>query len=578
MRYEDFDIMIVRSGTGYKAHVVTSPAGEAVTDFKLPFSEIEIENFLLKIGRPRRRVRATGSPEIKAIKDFGKQLYTAVFSGEVQACLSSSLGNLCQSPDCGLRIRLRLSKVPELAGLPWEYLYNPSLNRFLSLSKNTPVVRHLSLPEQIRPCLVKLPIHVLVIISSPAGYPALNVQKEWTKLKEATSDLAESGYLLLERMKNPTIGNLSTHLRRHTCNILHFIGHGGFHRHLGEGVLIFEDDNGSANEVTGERLGTILLDHESLRLAVLNACEGARADDGNPFAGVAQNLIQQRVPAVVAMQFEVTDQAAITFSHSFYRSIAEGESVDAAVAEGRKDVYSKSNDVEWGIPALYLRSSDGKIFDVPPKDQQRAIASGGIRGKQPRRIRLQKHRGIIVSIVAAVVLVVILGFWLRTSKSWQVPPIVEKTLSADMSFKGIKIQDASLTVQDASLGDFRGQFVLLHAWAPWCAPCRVEVPSLVDFLNEYSLELEASGLKFLLVAIDSEEEKIREWIREFGILLPVYSDTEGHLKRQLGIAGMPYSVILDRDGKIIDCWPKTDWQKDGPSLLEVVRTELVTEG
>ena len=44
---------------------------------------------------------------------------------------------------------------------------------------------------------------------------------------------------------------------------------------------------------------------------MLNACEGARADVTNPFAGTAQQLMQQGIPAVVAMQFEITDDAAI---------------------------------------------------------------------------------------------------------------------------------------------------------------------------------------------------------------------------------------------------------------------------
>jgi hypothetical protein len=76
------------------------------------------------------------------------------------------------------------------------------------------------------------------------------------------------------------------------------------------------------------------------------------------------------------MQFEVTDEAAIAFSQTFYESLAVGYPVDAAVAEGRKAVLSLPNPLEWATPVLYLRAPHGRIFDVsvrsaaplPPRD------------------------------------------------------------------------------------------------------------------------------------------------------------------------------------------------------------------
>ena len=88
----------------------------------------------------RRTVRRIESPEMQAAKDFGSKLYKAVFTDEVQSALRSSLDQ-ARAQGSGLRIRLRLNDAPELVDIPWEYLYNPSLNRFLALSVNTPVVR-----------------------------------------------------------------------------------------------------------------------------------------------------------------------------------------------------------------------------------------------------------------------------------------------------------------------------------------------------------------------------------------------------------------------------------------------------
>jgi hypothetical protein len=64
------------------------------------------------------------------------------------------------------------------------------------------------------------------------------------------------------------------------------------------------------------------------------------------------------------MQREISDEAAITLSHEFYAAIAEGYPVDAALAEARKGIFAQNNEIEWATPVLYLRSPDGRIFDI----------------------------------------------------------------------------------------------------------------------------------------------------------------------------------------------------------------------
>ncbi len=131
-------------------------------------------------------------------------------------------------------------------------------------------------------------------------------------------------------------------------------------------MLAFEDEHRMAHLVSGTDLATMIHDHRTLRLVLLNACEGARQSPADPLGGVAQSLVMQGIPAVVAMQFEITDAAATIFSTEFYSAIADGYPIDAALAEARVAVFSSHNDVEWGTPVLYLRASDGRIFDVAP--------------------------------------------------------------------------------------------------------------------------------------------------------------------------------------------------------------------
>ena len=367
--YLNFDLLIRGIETGYRAQVLSSPEGEASSDFRAPFSDLELENFVLRVGRPRRATRRVGSPEIEAVKTLGKGLYEAIFSGEVRACWHSSL-NEAEAKNMGLRLRLRITDAPELNDLPWEYLYNASLNRFLSLSEYTPLVRYLDLPERIRPLAVNTGIEILVMISSPTDYPGLDVEHEWSRLNKALAGLVDSGQVRLKRLPEARLPVLQRELRQGQYHVLHFIGHGGFDRETQQGVLVLCDEAGKGCPLTADHLGTILHDHRCLRLVVLNACEGARSSRADPFSGVAQTLVQQGVPAVIAMQFEVTDEAAITFAEEFYAATADRYPVNAALAAARKAISAANNNIEWGTPVLYLRAPDGQLFsfnrDVPP--------------------------------------------------------------------------------------------------------------------------------------------------------------------------------------------------------------------
>jgi CHAT domain-containing protein len=116
------------------------------------------------------------------------------------------------------------------------------------------------------------------------------------------------------------------------------------------------------------KLGQLLEDERTLRLAVLNACEGARVSREDPFAGVAASLVKNQIPAVVALQLEITDQAAILFAGGLYSALARGMSVDSALASARKAIWADYNDIEWGTPVLFMRVPDGRIFDVQLAD------------------------------------------------------------------------------------------------------------------------------------------------------------------------------------------------------------------
>jgi tetratricopeptide (TPR) repeat protein len=364
LTYLDLDLMFTRDETGYRVQVLRSPAGDGqVAVFDAPFTELELENLALKMGRFRARARRVESAPVAAAKDVGSRLYSAVFADAVHECLRRSLDH-AREENAQLRIRLRLSDCPELANLPWEMLYDQGDDWFIALSNMTPVVRYVQLPDPPRALHVTLPLKILVIRSEPADYPELDLDAEWGHVAEALSELTDAGAIAFTELASPTMGDLRRALVRDSFHVLHYMGHGGFDEQNG-GVLLFADRTGHSVPVTAGDLGVLLRDHISMRLAVLNACEGARTDPADPFAGVADTLVRRGIPAVVAMQFEFSDDAAIEFAPALYGALAAGLPVDAAVGEARKAVYTVSP-LEWATPVLYLRAADGQLFDITP--------------------------------------------------------------------------------------------------------------------------------------------------------------------------------------------------------------------
>ena len=368
LKYDDFDVQIEPAGDKYRVRLLNAPTGQATTDFVLPFTDVELGNFLARIGQVRRSMRRVDAPELQAAKEFGGKLFNSIFSGEMIAQLRGSMEQAADR-EHGLRIRLRLTDVPALGDLPWEFLYDANQNHFVTTSTETPLVRFLDLPQRIAPLRVALPLRVLVVIAGPRNLKRLDTDGEWQRLTEALGDLLDAGHIVLERLPAATLDALRLRARGTPFHVLHFIGHGGFDDIAQDGVLQFEDDSAMSYPVRGELLGMLLRDHRSLRLAVLNACEGARSSRQDPFSGVAQSLLQQRVPAVIAMQFEISDAAAKEFAQEFYRAVAEGNPVDAAVCEARKALFKEEFGQEWATPALYMRSQEGQLFELQPAAQ-----------------------------------------------------------------------------------------------------------------------------------------------------------------------------------------------------------------
>jgi hypothetical protein len=326
------------------------------------------------------------------LKDFGGKLYGAVFQGELLDALQRSL-SLTRARQVGLRLRLRLADTPELAEVPWEFLYDPQRARFLAQSRWTALVRYLAFPDAPRrPLGVEGPLRLLVMISSPSDYAELDAEHEWSLLTGALAQQQADGRVVIERLAGNMLA-LRQRLRQDEFHIVHFIGHGHRRPDWDSGVLVMADRKGRSHEVTGEELGDLLTEYDQIRLAVLNAREGDRSNASDPFADVAQRLIRQGLPAVVALQFGITDEAAIIFAREFYAAIADGYPLEAALAEARGALRDEGNLTEWGVPVLYSRAPDGHLFDLTGRGR----ISEQLQGRLRERVAVQDSDAVVAA-------------------------------------------------------------------------------------------------------------------------------------------------------------------------------------
>ena len=150
--------------------------------------------------------------------------------------------------------------------------------------------------------------------------------------------------------------------------------------------------------------------------------------------------------------------------------------------------------------------------------------------------------------------------------------------------RGLVLHDAPVATSDlpflradeteGALSDYAGQYVLLNFWATWCAPCREEMPSL------QTLQGAMGGAEFAVVTLATGRnppQAIRRFFDEIGVdALPQYRDINQQIAREMGVFGLPITVILNPDGQEI-ARLRGDAEWDSPEAMALIEA-LVAGG
>lgn len=408
-RILEIDIAAAGDSAGaYRVAIIESPAGEASATIQLDCASFidqlgDLQNVVLASAVSSRRLIG---PSEARVRHIGERLFSAVFSSQELSHIYRMSSALADQRGDSLRIVLRLGSA-ELAALPWESMFDTSGNSYIC--RREPLVRYLPIAHPAQPLTVEPPLRVLLLVSSPKELAKLDVAKEKQDIETALANLVSQGLVELEWLEHATWPSLQDALLSKQWHAVHFIGHGDFDVNSDEGLLALETPNGRLHRVNAERFVDLLREAQPMpRLVVLNACESSFSSATDMFSGTAATLVRGGVGAVAAMQFAISDAAAVAFCRGFYTAIGHGRPVDEAVRSGRVGILGLSgNSLEWITPTLYLRGRDSRLFklsasdaDQPAADRARqqiekaaaAVAEGDIASAVPIYDALLAHR------------------------------------------------------------------------------------------------------------------------------------------------------------------------------------------
>jgi len=119
---------------------------------------------------------------------------------------------------------------------------------------------------------------------------------------------------------------------------------------------------------------------------------------------------------------------------------------------------------------------------------------------------------------------------------------------------------------ETTLADFEGKVLLVNFWATWCAPCREEMPSIAALGEAFAAE------DFAVVTIATGRNPapaIEKFLSEIGLEdLPVYLDPKQRLARDMGVMGLPVTVLVDSEGReVARLVGGADWGSDSARAL-----------
>jgi hypothetical protein len=345
---------------------------------------------------------------------LGEILFDVLLDDGLRPDFVSFYHQVVQQEEQLLRVELDIDEqgMPELAALPWEFLCVPIRANLGTIWVGTvPDLvfsrrRSQWIPAQPIQLEQNEKLRIALVVSAPPGLRPVEYKPVQEALEKLASKQANRVELLpIVESANPEA--IDTILSKEP-HIFHFIGHGQLenenNQEIGQ-IALVDPDFGEAMWVDADYFSELFNQHRP-GIIMLQACEGATLSTSQAFAGLASRVVQQNIPVVVAMQYEVSNATASRFARRFYQQLAEDDPVDIAAQYGRRAIalgptqYRKR---DFATPVIFMRVPDGYLFNRPGS-KSAAQAEQAFKDENKARIiqSVQQHGKYNVTLVKVV--------------------------------------------------------------------------------------------------------------------------------------------------------------------------------
>lgn len=301
-----------------------------------------------------------GNISAEGMEELGEQLFQALFNKEVYHNFYNHYNECIQKRQL-LRVELDVNEYDKIASWPWEFLRTPSASGYpplwLATASSLAFARCIdafpSSPVQLMP---EEKVRILLVVATPSDQSVNKVTYEqiWEQISRYDAQV--------ELVINPTLADIGEKLEAEKPHIFHFIGHArreeGDQRKMGQIALV--NKIGRIEWVDAEKFA-YRFNRYTPQIVILQACEGGASLEADIFTSVAAQVIKQRIPIVLAMQYEISNAIAKTFLERFYDHLMmRWDTVDQAVQEARRylqDVNDRTKPY-FAIPVLFINKNN----------------------------------------------------------------------------------------------------------------------------------------------------------------------------------------------------------------------------
>jgi hypothetical protein len=359
--YEEFRLELRKvddSRLSVKSSLLPDPLSLAV-----PYRRDEVEEILQQgFDSDLRSSRRTSTDPVM---QMGETLFNALFEAQLGRLLRSTLAQI-ENEDRGLRLRVHSSE-PIVQALPWELLFDYTRGDFLSLSSRIALVR--SRPEGWRDTALP-PLSTLRVLAAEADAPGnLDTAKDIDVLEKLAARYPN--VFRLDVLTRATIRSFTERIASGGYDVVHFAGTGltirRGHTRVDQGLAFLQDSRATRDRnpdsLDSDALVGLLRD-TSVRLFVANACH----------TDWVARAASKAVTAAVGIRSEVTGPTRLSLCESFYRALASGSSLEAALTVTRQAMnYARPGTREWAMLTVYLQQPDGDLLAGPEDDTLFAV-------------------------------------------------------------------------------------------------------------------------------------------------------------------------------------------------------------